>query len=158
SLAISGGLVFLRSSEAAAARRTTDIISVDSRGVRENRSSELSAPPAVSADGRFVAFASNATNLVPPDSNGASDIFVFDRTTRTPELVSVTADGRRTNGNSFSPAMSADGRLVAFASNAANLRPASGGNTTGGIFVRVRCVPDGGALNDCTPSTECVAP
>jgi hypothetical protein len=158
SLAISGGLVFLRSAEAAAARRTTESISVDSRGVRGNRSSELTAPPAVSADGRFVAFASYATNLVPPDSNGASDIFVFDRTARTTELVSVTADGRRTNGNSFSPAISADGRLVAFASNAANLRPPSGGNTTGGIFVRDRCVSDGAMLNGCTASTECVAP
>src|SRR5262249_3215839 len=64
----------------------------------------------------------------------------------------------QTNGNSFSPAISADGRFVAFASNAANLRPPSGGNTTGGIFVRDRCVSGGVALNGCTASTECVAP
>ncbi len=159
SLAISGGLVFLHSAEAAAARQTTGSVSVDSRGVLGNRSSELTGPPAVSADGRFVALASYATNLVPPDSNGASDVFVFDRATRTIELVSITAQGLRTKGgNSYSPAISADGRFVAFASNAANLRPPSGGNTTGGIFFHDRCVSDGVALNGCTPTTKCVAP
>ena len=78
-------------------------------------------PVAVSADGRFVAFASNATNLVRRDRNGVCDVFVRDRLLRKTERVSVSSAGRQGNLSScFGVALSADGRLVAFASRASN--------------------------------------
>ncbi|HEV7534200.1 MAG TPA: hypothetical protein VGP90_01120, partial [Acidimicrobiia bacterium] len=77
--------------------------------------------PALSADGRYVAFASDATALVPGDHNRAGDVFVHDRQTGKTTLVSVTSDGKPANGDSFDPALSADGRFVAFVSDATNL-------------------------------------
>ena len=76
----------------------------------------------VSADGRFVAFISDAVNLVAGDTNLCSDIFVFDRTTGAVERASVTSTGLQVNGASEGrPAMSPDGRFVAFLSHASNL-------------------------------------
>jgi uncharacterized repeat protein (TIGR01451 family) len=81
--------------------------------------------PSLSADGRFVAFAADAGDLVPGDSNGLRDVFVFDRQTRTTERVSVDSNGNQTTtGNgSYAPSISADGRFVAFVSDAADLVP-----------------------------------
>src|SRR5438094_377963 len=76
---------------------------------------------ALSADGRFLAFASVATNLVPGDAHGFQDVFVHDRMTGHTELVSVASDGTQGNGRSFFPALSADGRFVAFVSSATDL-------------------------------------
>lgn len=82
-------------------------------------------PPAISGDGRWVAFASDATNLVPRDFNEQRDVFVFDRQGAVTELISATqvgADrGYSANGPSTSPVLTADGRFVAFVSKAANL-------------------------------------
>ena len=80
--------------------------------------------PSVSADGRFVGFASWATDLVPYDTNGKRDVFVYDRLTHemTPAQV-LAADGTQGNGDSAQASVSADGRFVAFASDAANLVP-----------------------------------
>src|SRR5207244_3314678 len=75
----------------------------------------------ISADGRFVAFESDASNLVAGDTNGALDIFVRDRVTGTIERVSAAQGGSEGNGRSFFPAISADGRFVAFLSDATNL-------------------------------------
>ena len=91
--------------------------------------------PAISADGRFVAFDSEATNLVPGDTNDASDVFVRDRQTGTTRRVSVSSGGAQGNGASFDPAISADGRFVAFNSDATNLVP---GDTNGAADVFVR--------------------
>jgi len=79
--------------------------------------------PAISADGRYVAFDSDATNLVPTDlvADISSDIFVHDRTLNTTERVSVALAGAPRNGDSFKPSISADGRFVSFYSSAANL-------------------------------------
>lgn len=77
--------------------------------------------PHISADGRWVAFQSEASNLVKDDTNGVSDIFVYDRQTGTTERVSVANDGTQGNGESFSPSISADGRWVVFWSSASNL-------------------------------------
>lgn len=93
--------------------------------------------PSISADGRFVAFNSRATNLIPgapggaPDANGAfDDVFVFDRMTRQLELISrqdVNDGGNQaTSGVSTEPAISGDGRYVAFSSRATNLIPGGG--------------------------------
>jgi Tol biopolymer transport system component len=82
-----------------------------------------SSQPAISADGRFVAFVSAATNLVPNDTNGALDVFVCDRATGRLELVSRSSSGEIGNADSILPAISADGRIVAFKSLASNLVP-----------------------------------
>lgn len=106
-------------------------VSVASDGTPGNADSFA---PSVSADGRFVAFASEATGLVPGDRNRSEDVFVHDRTTRETIKVSVASDGKPGNGNSFAPSISADGRFVAFASEATNLVPR---DTNGAIDVFV---------------------
>jgi Tol biopolymer transport system component len=77
--------------------------------------------PAVSADGHFVAFNHAARNIVSGDTNQVSDIFVRDRTLGTTERVSVGVGGTQANGPSVSASISADGRFVAFESEASNL-------------------------------------
>lgn len=96
----------------------TSRVSVDSAG-REGNGHSFS--PSISADGHIVAFASDATALVTGDQNRAGDVFVHDRRTAQTSRVSATSDGASGNGDSFSPAISADGRFVAFVSNATNL-------------------------------------
>ncbi len=124
SLAISDGLVFFRSSEAANAAQVTTRVNVDSAGNQATGGSFASAVPSLSADGRFVAFSSHATNLVAGDTNNVFDIFVRDRELGTTTRVSVAADGTQANGFSqFAPFLSADGRFVTFSSNAGNLVP-----------------------------------
>jgi Tol biopolymer transport system component len=96
----------------------TERVSVDSAGVEADGAS---VPLALSADGRFVAFWSSATNLVPGDTNGVGDIFVHDRQTGVTERVNVDSGGGQANGRSGFAALSADGRFVAFSSHASNL-------------------------------------
>src|SRR4029079_6848863 len=76
---------------------------------------------AISADGRFVAFDSRASNLVPGDTNGKIDIFVRDRQNATIERVSVASNGVQADGDSDAVAISGDGRYVSFVSEASNL-------------------------------------
>jgi Tol biopolymer transport system component len=81
-----------------------------------------SSAPTVSGTGLVVAFVSNATNLVPDDTNGVFDVFA--RAQGGPVVrVSVAADGGQANGVSFQPDISGDGRFVAFTSIASNLVP-----------------------------------
>ena len=77
--------------------------------------------PSISDDGRFVAFESEATNLVKGDTNGVSDIFVVDRADRSIRRVSMAPGGKEANGASHRPAISGDGKWVAFDSEASNL-------------------------------------
>ena len=77
--------------------------------------------PSVSRNGRFVAFDSDADNLVNGDSNGFSDVFLYDRLTGTTTRVSRNTGGGDPNGGSFNPVISPDGRFVAFDSDATNL-------------------------------------
>ncbi|WFU32434.1 Ig-like domain-containing protein [Bradyrhizobium brasilense] len=79
----------------------------------------------MSVDGRFTAFTSDATNLVPNDTNGVQDIFVYDRLTNTTERVSVSNDGTQGDWHSFDPTITGDGRYVAFITGASNLVPGS---------------------------------
>ncbi len=91
-----------------------------------------SARPAISADGRVVAFDSAATNLVPGDTNDRLDVFVHDRLTGATTRVSVASDGSQATGGrvgSFFPGLSADGRFVVFTSDATNLVPGATNNT-----------------------------
>ena len=92
----------------------TERVSVNSAG---NQGNNISLDPAISADGRFVAFTSYADNLVPGDTNGQRDIFVHDRKTGATERVSVNSAGNQGNNASLDPAISADGRYVAFTGN-----------------------------------------
>lgn len=94
------------------------LASVNSDGDQGNAST---IAPAISGDGRFVAFASAADNLVLGDSNGFQDIFVRDTFTGTTTRVSVDSNGVEANQNSRTPAISSDGRYVAFSSTASNL-------------------------------------
>jgi Tol biopolymer transport system component len=93
-------------------------VSIDSEGVAGNASSVY---PAISADGRYVAFASVASNLVAADNNGAIDIFVHDLVTGSTERVSVDSHGNEADMHSLQPAISGDGRYVTFLSSASNL-------------------------------------
>ncbi len=98
---------------------TTELVSRSSGGVHGNGASMVAA---LSADGRFVAFASAASNLVAGDGNSAWDVFVRDRTLGTTERVSVSTSGVEANADSGPDlAISADGRFVAFSSAAKNL-------------------------------------
>ena len=92
---------------------------------------------AVSGDGQFVAFASPSSNLVALDTNNASDVFVRDRKTGTTQRVSVATGGTQATGVSLLPAISDDGRFVAFISTAADL-VASDTNGVRDVFVRDR--------------------
>jgi Tol biopolymer transport system component len=94
---------------------------------------------AITADGRCVAFASNATNLVAGDTNHTEDVFLHDFNTGTTERVSVANDGSEANGLSDNAAISDDGRFVAFRSVASNLvsTPHTGPGA-GDVFLRDR--------------------
>ena len=91
----------------------------------------------LSSDGRFVAFDSKATNLVPGDTNGAQDVFVRDRVLGTIERVNLDPSGNQLTTSSLIPAISGDGRYVAFCSFDSQIVP---GDTNGkaDIFVRDR--------------------
>jgi Tol biopolymer transport system component len=95
-----------------------------------------STSPALSSDGHYVVFQSDASNLVDSDNNSASDIFLRDLTTNLTELISTGATGQG-NGPSFVPAVSADGRFVTFYSLASNF---VAGDTPGtaDVFLRDR--------------------
>jgi Tol biopolymer transport system component len=112
----------------------TERMSVGPNGVEGNA---WSGYPVLSANGQSVAFRSDASNLVPGDTNGRQDVFVHDRRTGRTERVSLGPNGRQGNGNSDNPSLSTDGRFVAFASEASNLVP---GDTNGrqDVFVRDR--------------------
>ncbi len=94
------------------------IVSVNSAGVGANNNSYYSA---ISAEGRMVAFQSEASNLVGNDFNGQYDIFVRDMRTGETTLVSVSTSGSSANGLSLQPSISGNGRYVVFESNASNL-------------------------------------
>jgi Tol biopolymer transport system component len=120
-------------------RRTgrTTLVDVSTSGVQANA---YASGAAISADGRYVTFTSQASNLVPGDTNGVFDVFVRDLRRRTTTRVSLPtrpALGTQGNHDSYARAMSPDGRFIAFVSEASNL--VSGDtNGTGDIFVRDR--------------------
>jgi Tol biopolymer transport system component len=109
----------------------TTEVSLNSNGRLGNRASGF---PALSANGRYVAFESRATNLVPKDTNGERDVFVRDRWSGTTRRVSVGWLQQQGNGDSCCPSVSADGSRVTFLSWATNLKP----NPTNGEHVFLR--------------------
>ena len=113
---------------------TTERVSVSTSGVQADRASGY---PSISGDGRFVAFDSDASNLVPGDTNNAADVFVRDMLEHTTERVSVSSTGEQASGPSWCPSISADGGLAAFDSEASNLVP-DDTNAADDVFVHDR--------------------
>ncbi len=102
----------------------TERVSISSTGAQGN---QQSSDPAISADGRYVVFWSDASNLVPNDLNGNPDIFVRDRLAGTTALASLNSQGQQANGGGWFPSISPEGRQVAFSSTSTNLVPGNGG-------------------------------
>ena len=117
---VSGALVALSATSAAPAPQPqTERVTLSATGEQGN---ENAYGPEFSADGRFAVFSAYASNLVPGDTNGNSDVFVRDLRKGTVERVSVGSDGAQAvGGESNARAISADGRYVLFSSNARNL-------------------------------------
>ena len=103
----------------------TFLVSVSSTGRPANGTDWAWAAPVISANGRYVAFSSDATNLVPGDTNGAQDVFVRDLRSGHTRLASVGLGGMPAISQcftgSFAPSISASGRYVVFSSCAKNL-------------------------------------
>jgi hypothetical protein len=129
-LGITLGQIYLRDN----IRGTTELVSRATGGPLPNG---RALDPAISDDGRFIAFQSFASNLVSGDTNGADDVFVKDQLEGTVKRVSRSSSGSQGNGTSFQPTISGDGRYVAYASVASNL---VSGDTNGvdDIFVHDR--------------------
>ena len=108
-----------------------------SLGAAGRQSNADSASPDLSANGRFLAFASTATNLVIGDANAARDVFVRDRDTGELRRVSLATDGTEADAVSFGPVISDDGEITVFASSATNL-VAGDGNGATDVFVNER--------------------
>jgi hypothetical protein len=92
--------------------------------------------PVISSDGQYVAFASVASDLIGGDSNGRKDVFVWNRANNTVTLVSQNSAGTIGDSDSFAPSISSNGRVIAFASSAANLGGGTDANSGQDIFVR----------------------
>ena len=135
---------------------STACVSVATDGTEGNSDSSF---PSISANGRFVTFASSASNLVAGDTNATADIFVrdtcFGATGCTPSTirVSVASDGAQANERNIFPSISADGRFVAFLSSAANLITNDANSVVDDVFVRDTCL----GATGCTPSTSLVS-
>jgi tricorn protease-like protein len=113
------GACVLGASPTAFADGSTERVSLGQGNVEGNAFSESSA---ISSSGRYVAFTSEATNLVPGDTNTLADVFVRDRTTGRTERVSVSTGGvQGIDGISYDAHLSASGRWVAFRSQASTL-------------------------------------
>jgi Tol biopolymer transport system component len=110
---------------------TTTRVSVDVGGDANNWSRD----PSISGDGRYVAFWSGATDLVPGDGNGIDDVFVRDLTAGTTVRASVDGRGGDPNGESYQPSLSGDGRYITFFSNATDLVPGAW-DPVSDVFVR----------------------
>jgi len=115
---------------------TTERVSIASDGSQGNFGSLF---PAISANGRHVAFDSSASNLVPEDSNAAKDVFVHDRETNLTSLVSIAQDGSQGDGDSTIASISGDGSYVVFQSFA-NTLISNDNNGFSNVFIHHRYV------------------
>jgi len=112
----------------------TTRISIASDGTQANNASQWSS---ISGDGRYVAFYSNASNLVNNDTNGYTDVFVHDRQSRQTSRISIASDGTQSNGSSLRLSLSNNGRYVMFESEANNLVSGDTNNTED-VFIHDR--------------------
>jgi WD40 repeat protein/quinohemoprotein amine dehydrogenase alpha subunit-like protein len=99
--------------------------SVASDGTQANGPSRN---PGIDCCGGYIVFESDATNLVPGDTNGRTDVFVHSQITKQTMLVSVASGGGPTDGDSTSPVISSDGKWIAFESTATNIVPGVSGH------------------------------
>jgi len=128
----SAGLAWLPLPAVAVAATANTLVSVDTTGTAGD---DFSGNPAISGNGRIVAFQSAAPDLVAGDGNGTHDIFVRDMAANTTRRVSVDTGGGDPNGPSLFPAVSADGTFVAFISSASDL-VAGDNNGRDDVFLR----------------------
>jgi Tol biopolymer transport system component len=117
-LGLVGFVLGIVASPALVEAQTTTRVSVATGGIQSAGNAWFAT---LSADGRYVAFESDAGDLVAGDTNGVADVFLHDRRTSTTTRVSVSSAGAQGTADSEEPAVSADARLVAFSSNAPNL-------------------------------------
>jgi Tol biopolymer transport system component len=110
---------------------TTRRVSVRSNGAQANGPSMF---PAISADGRWITYHSDAANLVANDANNYGDVFLHDRDTGTTERVSDRSDGTQATTGASTAAISADGRWITYTSGAPNL-VANDTNTMADVFL-----------------------
>ena len=138
---------------------TTTLVSLSSGGVPGDDGTSNLEAPAISADGRVIAFSSLANNLADQDNNLLADIFVHDRVSRTTERVSLSTSREEANAASGFPSLSADGRYVAFESNASNL---VSGDTNGpegtDVFVHDRATHETARVSVSSGGAEAFAP
>jgi len=144
--------IFVRDTCAGATADCTPSVTLASIALGGGPANGDSFSPSISADGRYVAFLSSATNLVEGDSNGVADVFVRDTCagaatgcTPSTQLVSVAIDGAQANGASTAATIGPSGRYITFESTATNL-----GLASSGLFLRDTCA---GAAT-CTPLTQ----
>ncbi len=126
------GDIFIRDTH----ENNTQIVSVTADG---KSGSGESIWPTISGNGRFVAFTSDASDLVKNDNNRSRDVFVYDTENKTTERVSVSSSGEEAKGGSYTyfPSVSYDGRFVVFMSDANDLVPGDVNNHWD-VFVRDR--------------------
>ncbi|MCC6406744.1 MAG: PD40 domain-containing protein [Planctomycetes bacterium] len=127
-----------------------ELVSVSSSGAQADAAC---VRPRISSDGRWVCFVGLATNLVPGDTNGMSDVFLRDRSLGTTERVSVTASGLQANSFSDFGSVSDDGSRVMFFSGSSNLVP-NDANGLDDFFVRDRAVSTTIRVNISTNGAE----
>ena len=126
----------------------TVLVTVSASGKTPNDGMESIS---ISGDGRYVAYSTDATNLMPDDRNRAADVFVYDRETATTRLISRNPDGQPANGHSGGAVLSRDGRHAVYHSNAKDLVEGDRGGRWGvvrtdlvtGTTIVVSLRPDG---------------
>ena len=129
----------------------TRLVSTGMNGVEGNGDSFA---PSISEDGKSVAFESYATNLVPIDTNGVRDIFVWNAAANTVTAVSTGPGEIETNAESFEPVISGDGSLVAFSSSANNLAPGVSDISTVNVYLKRVASGLGPILISADPKTK----
>lgn len=107
-----------------------------SMGYDGSEPNERSSAPSITPDGRYVAFSSMATNLVPGDTNASQDAFRLDLQTGDLDLVSIGFGGSPADGHSAGPIMTPDGNTIVFSSQATNLAPAPNADGAYDVYVR----------------------
>ncbi|MES2693623.1 MAG: Ig-like domain-containing protein [Verrucomicrobiota bacterium] len=132
--------IFIFDSQNSLVRR----LNLSQQGAQANAGSNN---PSLAGNGRYVAFSSDATNLIVGDVNGFADIFIVDTLTGAISLQSVSGTGAQANGSNFRPSVSHTGRYLVFESSATNL--AAGGTSTGvtHIYLRNRDVSNSGTFD-----------
>jgi Tol biopolymer transport system component len=147
---LSGAAVLVAAAPASAVVPTTARVSLDSSGTQINGYNAL---PAVSADGRWVAFDSYSDKVVAGDANGQRDVFLRDRQTGETRRISARPGGLDANGPSAGPSISADGRYVSFISDATNLSTGTQ-NATDDVYLYDRTADKLTRVSTSTTSTD----